>query len=109
MPGCRLAGFSGPDDSAPARACALLVGEQREGLLRTPCTANVLGEHGDSEVWSGPSIQSRVFRARFRAEQAGRPVTRLVKQQIDEKVRRAADHIREGKGATYFGVAASPR
>ena len=30
-----------------------------------------------------------------------------MKQRIDEKVRRAADHIIEGKGATYFGVAAS--
>ena len=34
-------------------------------------------------------------------------MTDSVKQQIDEKVRRAADHIIEGKGATYFGVAAS--
>src|SRR5208282_5794294 len=41
------------------------------------------------------------------AEQVGRPVTDPVKQQIDEKVRRAADNIIEGKGATHFGVAAS--
>jgi L-lactate dehydrogenase len=34
------------------------------------------------------------------AEQAGRPVTDAIRQQIDEKVRRAADHIIEGKGAT---------
>jgi L-lactate dehydrogenase len=34
-------------------------------------------------------------------------VTDAVKQQIDEKVRRAADHIIVGKGATYFGVAAA--
>ena len=41
------------------------------------------------------------------AEQVGRPLTERVKQQIDEKVRRAADHIIVRKGATYFGVAAS--
>ena len=42
------------------------------------------------------------------AKQVGRSVTDPVKQQINEKARRAADHIIEGKGATYFGIAASP-
>jgi L-lactate dehydrogenase len=69
--------------------------------------ANVLGEHGDSEVLVWSSIQVGVFPLASFAQQVGRPVTDLVRQQIDEKVRRAADHIIAGKGATYFGVAAS--
>jgi L-lactate dehydrogenase len=83
-----------------------VVGEH-VGVAASSVHANVLGEHGDSEVLVWSSIQVGVFPLASFAEQVGRPVTDLVKQQIDEKVRRAADHIIEGKGATYFGVVAS--
>jgi L-lactate dehydrogenase len=90
-------------DSARLRA---LVGEH-VGVASSSVHANVLGEHGDSEVLVWSSIQVGVFPLASFAEQIGRPVTDPVKQQIDQKVHRAADHIIEGKGATYFGVAAS--
>src|SRR5271166_5391840 len=90
-------------DSARLRA---LVAEH-VGVAAPSVHAIVLGEHGDSEVLVWSSIQVGVFPLASFAEQVGRPVTDLVKQRIDEKVRRAADHIIAGKGATYFGVAAS--
>ncbi len=40
------------------------------------------------------------------AEQIGKPVTPEVRSRIDEGVRRAADRIIEGKGATYYGIGA---
>jgi L-lactate dehydrogenase len=40
------------------------------------------------------------------AEQIGKPVTSEVRSRIDEGVRRAADRIIEGKGATYYGIGA---
>ena len=66
--------------------------------------AYVLGEHGDSEVltWSQVTV-------------GGIPLVEFCTGQeisicpedyaaIDEKVRRAAYHIIEGKGATYYGI-----
>ncbi len=66
--------------------------------------AYVLGEHGDSEVlvWSEARVGgTSLFTF---AEQIGRLLTEVVRQQIDEGVRRAAYRIIEGKGATYFGI-----
>jgi L-lactate dehydrogenase len=90
-------------DSARLRA---LVAEH-VGVAAPSVHAIVLGEHGDSEVLVWSSIQVGVFPLASYAAQVGRPVTDQVKQQIDEKVRRAAYHIIEGKGATYFGIGAS--
>lgn len=66
--------------------------------------ANVLGEHGDSEVlvWSAATV-------------AGQPIDDIAKlrgvtiddgdrKKIDDAVRHAAYAIIEGKGATYYGV-----
>jgi len=103
LPPGRVLGSGTILDSARLRA---LVGEH-VGVASSSVHANVLGEHGDSEVLVWSSIQIGVFPLASFAEQVGRPVTDPVKRQIDEKVRRAADHIIEGKGATYFGVAAS--
>ena len=52
--------------------------------------ANVIGEHGDSEVL---------------AEEFGKPFTPEVKAQIDDCVRNAAYKIIDGKGATFYGIA----
>jgi L-lactate dehydrogenase len=90
-------------DSAGLRA---LVAEH-VGVAAPSVHAIVLGEHGDSEVLVWSSIQVGVFPLASYAEQVGRPVTGQVQQQTDEKVRRAAHHIIEGKGATYFGIGAS--
>jgi L-lactate dehydrogenase len=82
-----------------------LLGEQL-GISAGSVHAYVLGEHGDSEVlwWSGAragAISVRGFAAQVRM-----PITDSVMMTIDDKVRRAAYHIIEGKGATYYGIGA---
>lgn len=64
----------------------------------------VVGEHGDSEVltWSlvtigGIPLDEFCERRKISFDDS-------VKQQIDEQVRRAAYHIIQGKGATYYGI-----
>lgn len=90
-------------DSARLRA---LVAEH-VGVAAPSVHAIVLSEHGDSEVLVWSNTQVGVFPLAAYAQQVGRPITDQVKQQIDEKVRRAAYHIIEGKGSTYFGIGAS--
>jgi L-lactate dehydrogenase len=103
LPPGRVLGSGTILDSARLRA---LVAEH-VGVAAPSVHAVVLGEHGDSEVLVWSSIQVGVFPLSAYAEQVGRPVTDQVKQQIDEKVRRAAYHIIDGKGFTNFGVGAS--
>lgn len=68
--------------------------------------AQVVGEHGDSEVllWSSARIGTvpldRV------AGELDRPLDDAVRAAVDDDVRRAAYRIIEGKGATWYGVAA---
>jgi L-lactate dehydrogenase len=66
--------------------------------------AYVLGEHGDSEVlaWSQASIAGLSL-DEF-AKVHGKPLTDADRELIAENVRRAAYHIIEGKGATYYGI-----
>lgn len=68
--------------------------------------ANVLGEHGDSEVlhWSGARIGT-ISLEDF-AAQSKALVTESIKKQIDHAVRHAAYSIIEGKGATWYGIGA---
>jgi L-lactate dehydrogenase len=66
--------------------------------------AYVIGEHGDSEVltWSLATIGGMPlenFASLRKIESAD-----SVRQEIDEKVRRAAYTIIRGKGATYYGI-----
>ncbi|MBV8591077.1 MAG: L-lactate dehydrogenase [Acetobacteraceae bacterium] len=77
------------------------------GVAPSSVHAIVVGEHGDSEVLVWSSIQVGVFPLAAFAKQVGRPLGDDVKQQIDEKVRRAAYHIIEGKGSTYYGIGTS--
>ena len=67
--------------------------------------ANVLGEHGDSEVliWSNGDAGS--VQIEELALMENKPLTAEVKAQIDDCVRNAAYKIIEGKGATYYGIA----
>ena len=64
----------------------------------------VVGEHGDSEVltWSLVTIGGTTLDDFCRLR--GTCLDEEVQQAIDEKVRRAAYHIIEGKGATYYGI-----
>lgn len=66
--------------------------------------ANVIGEHGDSEVltWSLATVGGlplEIF-----AQMRGVELSREVRTDIDRKVRGAAYTIIRGKGATYYGV-----
>lgn len=66
--------------------------------------AYVIGEHGDSEVltWSLATIGGMPLDS-F-AQQRGIAISTEIRQQIDQKVRRAAYTIINGKGATYYGI-----
>ena len=67
--------------------------------------ANVLGEHGDSEVlvWSNGDAGSVQIEELARME--NKPFTADVKAKIDDEVRNAAYKIIDGKGATFYGIA----
>ncbi|MBV8193352.1 MAG: L-lactate dehydrogenase [Alphaproteobacteria bacterium] len=103
LPAGRVLGSGTILDSARFRA---LVADQ-VGVAAPSVHAVVLGEHGDSQVLVWSSVQVGVFPLAAYAEQVGRPITDEIKQKIDEKVRRAAYHIIEGKGYTCYGVGAS--
>src|SRR5512138_594473 len=100
VPSSRVIGSGTTLDTARLRA---LIGRQL-GVDSQHIHAYVLGEHGDSEVipWSLVTV-------------GGIPLEEFCGDQdisicpddyagIDEKVRRAAYHIIEGKGATYYGI-----
>jgi L-lactate dehydrogenase len=69
--------------------------------------AYVIGEHGDSEVllWSLIGVGGVSINDYLHAR--GLEITPDDKAAIDERVRRAAYHIIEGKKATYYGVGAA--
>jgi L-lactate dehydrogenase len=66
--------------------------------------AYVVGEHGDSEVlvWSRVSIGGIPLDEFISAGHDG--FDQAARDSIDQQVRRAAYHIIEGKGATYYGI-----
>lgn len=74
------------------------------GLSSKSVHGYVLGEHGDSEVLCWSSAIAGSVRVEELAEQMGRPLDEAAKAHIDEQVRRAAYHIIEGKGATWYGI-----
>lgn len=66
--------------------------------------AYVLGEHGDSEVlaWSLVSVGGIPLEQFISAGHSA--IDQATRESIDQQVRRAAYHIIEGKGATYYGI-----
>jgi len=66
--------------------------------------AYVLGEHGDSEVltWSQVAVAGLPLEEFCR--QRGLDFSDGLRQDIDQRVRRAAEVIIRGKGATYYGI-----
>lgn len=66
--------------------------------------AYVVGEHGDSEVlaWSLVSVGG-IPLEQFNAERHT-TLGQAKRDDIDQRVRRAAYHIIEGKSATYYGI-----
>jgi L-lactate dehydrogenase len=69
--------------------------------------ADVLGEHGDSEVlaWSSAAVGGMPLE--MFAAARGLTLNDAERKRIDEATRRAAYAIIEGKGATYYGVGAA--
>lgn len=100
VPSSRVIGSGTTLDSARFRA---LLG-RKIGVDSTHVHAYVLGEHGDSEVltWSLVTIGGIPLDdfCKLRGLQVGAEE----RGEIDEQVRRAAYHIIEGKGASYYGV-----
>lgn len=74
------------------------------GIDSSHVHAYVLGEHGDSEVltWSVATVANYPLE-QFCASH-GIPLDEQVRANMDERVRRAAYHIINGKGATYYGI-----
>jgi len=66
--------------------------------------AYVVGEHGDTEVltWSLISVSGMPLQDFCRRQ--GIVLNEQLQQEIDQQVRKAAYHIIEGKGATYYGI-----
>lgn len=67
--------------------------------------ANVLGEHGDSEVLVWSNADAGTLNISELAKRIDKPLTDEVKTRIDDGVRNAAYHIIDGKGATFYGIA----
>ncbi len=102
-PRARVIGSGTLLDSARFRA---LLGAHL-GVAAQSVHAYVLGEHGDSEVlcWSAASVGGIPIAAL--AQQLRHPIDTDLRRRIDDEVRRAAYLIIEGKGATWFGIAAA--
>ena len=100
VPSSRVIGSGTTLDSARLRS---LIGRQLN-VDSQHIHAYVLGEHGDSEVlpWSLVTVGGIPLEEFCN----GREISICPDDYagIDEKVRRAAYHIIEGKGATYYGI-----
>lgn len=75
------------------------------GISPQSIHANVLGEHGDSEVLVWSASDAGTVSLDKIAQDMGKPFTAEVKAQIDDGVRNAAYKIIDGKGATFYGIA----
>ncbi len=75
------------------------------GISPKSIHANVLGEHGDSEVLVWSNGDAGTMRIDDLAKSIDKPLKDEVKAQIDDCVRNAAYKIINGKGATYYGIA----
>jgi L-lactate dehydrogenase len=100
VPSGRVLGTGTTLDTARFRA---LLG-RKLGVDSQHVHAYVLGEHGDSEVltWSLVTVGGIPLDDFCRIQNVD--VCGEDKQEIDHQVRKAAYHIIEGKGATYYGV-----
>jgi L-lactate dehydrogenase len=102
LPPARVVGSGTILDTARFRT---LLGEHL-GIAPQSVHAYVLGEHGDSEVLIWSSSKAAGVPIEMFASQTGKHLTIEAKSHIEEKVRRAAYRIIEGKKATYYGIGA---
>jgi L-lactate dehydrogenase len=111
MPAIAVRRFSVPPGRAIGTGCALDTGRLRARLARhlgvsaQSIQADVLGEHGDSQVvhWSG--AQAAGMPLALFAERVGRPLTAELRDTIATEVRTAAYGIKQGKGVSNYGIA----
>jgi len=64
----------------------------------------VVGEHGDSEVLAWSLVTVSAIHLENYCRRQGVPMNEGVQRDIDNRVRRAAYSIINGKGATYYGI-----
>ncbi len=64
----------------------------------------VVGEHGDSEVLTWSLVTVGAMPLEEFCRQHGIALDQSVREEIDHRVRYAANIIIEGKGATYYGI-----
>lgn len=100
VPSSRVIGSGTTLDTARLRS---LIGRQLN-VDSQHIHAYVLGEHGDSEVipWSLVTVGGIPLEEFCTGGEIS--ICQEDYARIDEKVRRAAYHIIEGKGATYYGI-----
>lgn len=100
VPSSRVVGSGTTLDTARFRA---LLG-QHLGVASSNVHGYVIGEHGDSEVlaWSLVTVGVIPLEDYCRIQKI--KLTDAIRKEIDQKVRRAAYTIIEGKGATYYGI-----
>jgi len=67
--------------------------------------ANVLGEHGDSEVLIWSNADAGTIQIEKLSQEINKPLDQKLKADIDNNVRNAAYQIIDGKGSTTFGIA----
>ena len=75
------------------------------GVSTKSIHANVIGEHGDSEVLVWSNGDAGTVPITKLAEKIQKPITTEIKNEIDDCVRNAAYKIIDGKGATFYGIA----
>ena len=81
-----------------------LLGEHL-GISSKSIHANVLGEHGDSEVLIWSNADAGTMDLKTLSVELDREFDFEIKATIDNNVRNAAYKIIEGKGATFYGIA----
>jgi len=100
VPDARVIGSGTTLDTARFR----LLLARHVGIDTPHIHAHVIGEHGDSEVltWSVATVAG--FPLEQFCESHSIALDDAIRADIDTRVRRAAYHIIEGKGATYYGI-----
>lgn len=100
VPAPRVLGSGTTLDTARFR---VLLGEKL-GIDSHHVHAYVIGEHGDSEVLPWSLVTVGGLRLDEFCAIRGVTLTEADRQEIDHRVRKAAYHIIQGKGATYYGI-----
>lgn len=100
LPEGRVLGSGTTLDTARFR---VLLGHEL-GVDSSHVHAYVVGEHGDSEVLTWSLVTVGGIPLKDFCREIGTSFCEDDHARIDEQVRRAAYHIIEGKGATYYGI-----